>query len=100
MFLILQTVRTKFINFYGQIGARLNADQSLYLKDERNDTEHASRLFRVVNIILLTWPREQLENLRCLWVDQTIILPRWKAFVTEQTTELAGFTTYVRLHVS
>jgi len=89
----------KFINFHGQMGARLNADQSIYIKDERNDTEHTSRLFHIVNIILLSAPHDQFDYLRHLWVDHTINLPRWKTFVTTQTTELTGFTTYVRPRV-
>ena len=89
----------RFINFHGQIGARLNADQSVYVKDESNDTEHTSRLFHIVNIILLSAPRDQFDNLRHLWVDKMINILRWKTFLTTQAAELNGFTTYVRLHV-
>ena len=89
----------KFINFHGQIGARLNADQSVNVKDKGNDTEHTSRLFHIVNIILLSAPHDQFDYLRHLWVDRIINLPRWKTFVTAQATELTGFTTYVRLQV-
>ncbi|KAL4068625.1 hypothetical protein V8B97DRAFT_860367 [Scleroderma yunnanense] len=85
--------RMKFINFHGQVGARLNADQSLYVK-ENNDVQCTSHWFHVVNMILLSAPHDQLEDLKSLWVDHTINLPRWRKFVTMQTSDLAGFSIY------
>ncbi|KAF8838898.1 hypothetical protein BDN67DRAFT_825796 [Paxillus ammoniavirescens] len=56
----------KFYNFYGQLGARLDADQSVYVKDE-------------------------LKN---IWVDNTINYVRWRSFASRLNTEWNGFTIY------
>ncbi|KAF9231354.1 hypothetical protein BU15DRAFT_82508 [Melanogaster broomeanus] len=61
----------QFINFYGQPGARLSADQSLY-----SASSAVKRKLRV-------------------WVDGTVNAPRWKGFVSNLNSEWADFTIYV-----
>jgi hypothetical protein len=49
-FLITLLGRTKFVNFCGQPGARLDVDQSLY---EESNAYSKNILFHLMNIILL-----------------------------------------------
>ncbi|KAG1850189.1 hypothetical protein F4604DRAFT_1970718 [Suillus subluteus] len=62
----------KFVNFCGQPGARLDVDQSLYGEHEtRSKKDHSS-----------------------IWVDETIVQPRWKDFINRLTTEWNGYTIF------
>ncbi|KAG2129446.1 hypothetical protein DEU56DRAFT_982320 [Suillus clintonianus] len=81
----------KFVNFCGQPGARLNVDQSLY--GEFNT--RSKRIFlRLMNIMLFGSPDAQSKALHRIWVDDTIVQPRWKNFIDRLTTEWNGYTIF------
>ncbi|KIJ62632.1 hypothetical protein HYDPIDRAFT_30228 [Hydnomerulius pinastri MD-312] len=88
-------VRTKFINFCGQAGARLNADQSPCAK-LGSGPDPLSRFLRVLDPFLFGAPSGHMKRLWGLWVDRTINLVRWKSFISILSAEWNGFTIYVR----
>ncbi|KAF9240017.1 hypothetical protein BU15DRAFT_74245 [Melanogaster broomeanus] len=86
----------KFVNFHGQVGARLNADQSLYDSDRvgRKKDRSLSYFVRVLDTILFNAPSVHIEQLHGIWVDQTINLLRWQSFIGTLCNEWNGFTIY------
>ncbi|KAG1733752.1 hypothetical protein EDB19DRAFT_1911469 [Suillus lakei] len=81
----------KFVNFCGQPGARLDADQSLY-----GDSIHRPKsvLFRVMNIVLFGSPDAHSKALHKIWVDYTIVQRRWKNFINRLNSEWNGYTIF------
>jgi hypothetical protein len=90
----ISSARAKFFNFYGLPVARLDADQSIYLKEKR------SKLISVLswgfNVALFGAPESHMIELRRVWVDRTINSPRWKNFNVKLNSEWSGITMYVR----
>ncbi|KAG2135052.1 hypothetical protein BD769DRAFT_449254 [Suillus cothurnatus] len=80
----------KFVNFCGQPGARLDVDQSLYGKP--NTLPKWIRRF--INFSLFGSFDAQSEAVHKIWVDKTIVQPRWKNFIDTLTTEWNGYTIY------
>ncbi|KAG2139270.1 hypothetical protein DEU56DRAFT_912107 [Suillus clintonianus] len=81
----------KFVNFCGQPGARLDVDQSLY---GEYDTCSKKIILRVMNVILFGSPDAQSKAIHRIWVDETIVQPRWKNFIDRLTTEWNGYTIF------
>ncbi|KAG1737402.1 hypothetical protein EDB19DRAFT_955204 [Suillus lakei] len=81
----------KFVNFCGQPGARLDVDQSLY---GEYDTRSKKIILRVMNVILFGSPDAQSRAIHRIWVDETIVQPRWKDFIDRITTEWNGYTIF------
>ncbi|KAG8216239.1 hypothetical protein J3R82DRAFT_8280 [Butyriboletus roseoflavus] len=77
----------QFLNFCGQSCARLNADTPLF----GQQTWNRGIIFNIVNVFLLGSPNEHAVRLQRVWVDGTIILPRWKDFINRLTTELGRY---------
>ncbi|KAH7890170.1 hypothetical protein F5I97DRAFT_1850685 [Phlebopus sp. FC_14] len=86
--------RLQFINFFGQAGARLNADQSLYNRIDEDDREAFSPLIKIFDPILFSAPSTHVKQLRRLWVDHTINVLRWRSFINTLVSEWSGFTIY------
>ncbi|KAG2139269.1 hypothetical protein DEU56DRAFT_800456 [Suillus clintonianus] len=84
-------VRAKFVNFCGQLGARLDADQSLY---DSNIEKSKPILFRVLNVALFNSPTIHSESIHNVWVDNTVVQPRWKKFITQLNSEWSSFTVF------
>ncbi|KIK81993.1 hypothetical protein PAXRUDRAFT_734399 [Paxillus rubicundulus Ve08.2h10] len=85
---------SKFLNFHGQPGARLNADQSIYTKQLASDEGFSSPVFYALDIMLLTAPRKHIRILRSLYVDHIINKSRWKGFITGLKDEWNGYTIF------
>ncbi|KAG2757638.1 hypothetical protein P692DRAFT_20824463 [Suillus brevipes Sb2] len=81
----------KFVNFCGQPGARLNADQSLY-GDPNSRSNNV--LLRVMNFVLFGSPNAHYKALQKIWVDSTIVQPRWKNFIDRLNSEWNGYTIF------
>ncbi|KAG2053024.1 hypothetical protein BDR06DRAFT_956884 [Suillus hirtellus] len=81
----------KFVNFCGQPGARLDVDQSLY---GEHDTHMKKTILRIMNIILFGSPVAQSKAIHKIWVDETIVQPRWKGFIDRLITEWNGYTIF------
>ncbi|KAI6139972.1 hypothetical protein BKA82DRAFT_774729 [Pisolithus tinctorius] len=84
--------RIHFLNFHGQPCARLDVDHSIYYP--RNHRLRTSLLLHVLSFLLFGAPWRYVETLRGVWVDETVNLPRWKAFVARVIDEWGGFTIY------
>ncbi|KAG2139271.1 hypothetical protein DEU56DRAFT_944095, partial [Suillus clintonianus] len=83
----------KFKNFCGQPGARLDVDQSLY--GTSYDLPRLTRIFlRILNVILFRGPNAQMKSIQKIWVDETIIWPRWTKFRDRLTTEWNGYAIF------
>ncbi|KAI5988840.1 hypothetical protein F5J12DRAFT_865135 [Pisolithus orientalis] len=84
--------RIHFLNFHGQPCARLDVDHSIYYP--RNHRLRTSFLLHLLSFLLFGAPWRYVETLRGVWVDETVNLPRWKAFVARVIDEWGGFTIY------
>ncbi|KAF9223181.1 hypothetical protein BS17DRAFT_734832 [Gyrodon lividus] len=86
--------RLKFVNFHGQVGARLNADQSLYGRNGNQKERSMSYFVRLFDPILFNTPSFYVKQLHGIWVDHTINLLRWRSFIGTLCDEWNGFTIY------
>ncbi|KIJ12750.1 hypothetical protein PAXINDRAFT_101109 [Paxillus involutus ATCC 200175] len=84
----------KFVNFHGQVGARLSADQSLYGEIGKQNERPSSRFVRLIDPILFNAPSSHIKQLHRIWVDHTINLLRWRSFIGTLCNEWNGFTIY------
>ncbi|KAG1743341.1 uncharacterized protein EDB91DRAFT_242914 [Suillus paluster] len=84
----------KFVNFCGQPGARLNVDQSLYDGGSGSNTRWKKILLYVMNVILFGSPDAKSKAVHRVWVDDTMVQPRWQNFINGLTTEWSGYTIY------
>lgn len=85
-------IRARFVNFCGQLGARLDADQSLY--DCNDKKKPKPILIRILNVALFNSPHIHSESLDRVWVDNTVVKPRWKKFISQLTSEWNSFTVF------
>lgn len=83
----------KFYNFYGQPGARLEANLSVYLGGEHEDEN--SLLFAPLDISLFYAPSAQIKELKSIWIDDIVNYARWAAFSNRLSSEWSGITIYV-----
>ncbi|KAJ8598063.1 hypothetical protein M405DRAFT_855331 [Rhizopogon salebrosus TDB-379] len=85
--------RAKFFNFCGLPCARLDADKSIY--PEETDFNPLTSSFYFAFEVMLFWaPRARLNDLQKVWVDESVITPRWKNFNKNLMTEWTGITIY------
>ena len=83
----------RFYNFYGQPGARLEANLSLYIGGE--DRDKNSLLFVPLDMTFFYAPSAHVKELKSIWVDDTINYARWEAFSSKLSSEWSGITIYV-----
>lgn len=83
--------RARFSNFYGEIGARLGTDHSVYAEDNYLDRRPIVKLF---NLILFGSPSSHVRKIDSVWVDQSVNRPRWKMFMNGLTNEWSGLAIY------
>ena len=93
--LIRPPAAMRFYNFYGQPGARLEANLSVYIGGEHGDEN--SLLFVPLDISLFYAPSAYVKELQGIWVDNIINYARWEAFSTKLSSEWSGITIYVSL---
>ncbi|KAG0708036.1 hypothetical protein DFH29DRAFT_994663 [Suillus ampliporus] len=84
-------MRAKFVNFCGQLGARLDADRSLY---DGNNEKPKPILLRILNVVLFNSPNIHSGSLHNVWVDNTVVKPRWKKFIAQLNSEWNSFTVF------
>ena len=92
--LIRSEARAKFFNFCGLPCARLDADKSIYPEDTDFHPLISSLNF-ALEAMLFWAPRARLNDLQKVWVDESVITPRWKNFNRNLMTEWTGITIYV-----
>lgn len=90
-------VHQKYINYHGQKGARLAANQPIYGKPEFP----RSWRFRLLSPLLFYAPRMHLEQLEKIWVDQVIHYVLWQKAIDklQEEWENLSLTTTVMLTV-
>ncbi|KAG8220550.1 hypothetical protein J3R82DRAFT_3270 [Butyriboletus roseoflavus] len=82
----------RFYNFYGQPGARLEADSSIYIGGENGDGR--SVLFAPLDMFLFYMPSAHIKELKGIWVDNLINYARWEVLSRKLSSEWTGFTIY------
>lgn len=90
--------RAQFFNFCGLREARLDADQSLFVKEKKSKFMVA--LSWAINVALFDAPRSHMKELRRVWVDRCINSPRWKNFNTKLSNEWSSITMYSTVMVA
>ncbi|KAG1815232.1 uncharacterized protein BJ212DRAFT_1481755 [Suillus subaureus] len=73
-------------------GARLDADQSLYDSNSEKEPKHI--LVRILNVALFNSPHIHSESIHNVWVDNTVVQPRWKKFISQLNGEWSSFTVF------
>lgn len=81
---------TKFENFHGQPGARLVADQSLY-GGRNTRSKYTIITLRILNCILFGSLAAHSNAVHSVWVNGTIVRPRWQDFIEGLTAEWSGY---------
>jgi hypothetical protein len=93
-YLIHSEAGAKFLNFCGLPCARLDADKSIY-PEATGFHPLTSSLSFALEAMLFWAPRARLKDLQGVWVDESVITPRWKNFNRNLMTEWTGITIYV-----
>lgn len=98
--LIISLAHNQFVHLYGQRGARLDRDQSVYSSTVK------SRSLLVTNLSpLLFWaPETHLQALEKIWVDHLVNVDSWTQFNKKLIAEWKEITIivlllYFRMHV-
>ncbi|KAF9225209.1 hypothetical protein BS17DRAFT_584588 [Gyrodon lividus] len=80
----------RFFNFHGEVGARLDADQTVYNFTERRP----SVLLYLISWLLFRAPHVHLKTLKTIWVDQTINYVPWTKFLDKLNSEWQELVLY------
>lgn len=83
----------RFYNFFGQPGARLEADLSVYIGGEHGDENTFP--FTLLDVFLFYMPSAYIEELKDLWVDDILNYRRWLDFSEKLRNDWGGFGVYV-----
>ncbi|KAG2337053.1 hypothetical protein BDR05DRAFT_1005359 [Suillus weaverae] len=84
--------RSKFLNFYGQVGARVNANQSVY-EVEQSRTKGTLRL-RLANAFLWGVPAAQYKFLQNTWIDNILNYPKWYKHISRLNGDWSNVTIF------
>ncbi|KAF9226077.1 hypothetical protein BS17DRAFT_807002 [Gyrodon lividus] len=85
--------RVKFYNFYGQPGARLEPNLSVYAKTGIEPEEN-TLLFALLDFLLFYTPSAHFRELEGISVDNVINYARWRSFANKLNNEWNGFTIF------
>jgi len=85
--------RARFYHFYGQPGARLEADMSVYIQQEDHRVE-SYIFFHFLDCILCFSLASRVQELKSIWVDDIINYARWSKFASDLIAGWNGFTIY------
>ncbi|OJA13321.1 hypothetical protein AZE42_08620 [Rhizopogon vesiculosus] len=64
--------------------------EAQYCDNEKEDTI----LLRILNVVLFNSPKLHRESLRKVWVDETVVKPRWNKFMDQLNSEWNSFTVF------
>ena len=92
--IIIPTACTQFINFCGQPAARLDVDKPLYYQRDEILGWKAF-LLRLLNIALFGSLQSHRNSIERVWVDNSVVVTRWKNFIDGLNTEWGSFTVFV-----
>jgi hypothetical protein len=81
------------LNFYGQVSARLNANQSVY-EVEQSRQKGTLRL-RLANAFLWGAPAAQYKFLQNTWVDNILNYPKWSKHISRLNGDWSNVTIFV-----
>lgn len=86
----------KFYHFYGQPGARLEADMSVYTQQGDHRVE-SHIFFPFLDFFFSFALSSHVQELRSIWVDDIINYAHWSKFSSNLIARWSGFTIYVSL---
>lgn len=82
-------VFSRYINFYGQKGARLTTDQTIYgFRPKR------TYLIKTMSILLFFAPESHLKGLESIYTDFVLCQHRWAQFTTRLQADWTEFVLY------
>lgn len=82
-------VFTRYINFYGQRGARLTNDQTIY-----GVQPHRTYLIKSLSILFFYAPELHLRGLEAVYTDFVLCQHRWAQFITRLQNDWTEFILY------
>lgn len=83
----------RFLNFYGQYGARISGKQTIHQAADSN--KHHSYVIKIVSPSLFCAPDVHLKAMKDLWVDELTVKWRWAEFFNKLNEEWRGHIVYV-----
>lgn len=84
--------RSKFLNFYGQVSARLNANQSVY--DDEPSRKKGTLRLRLANAFLWGAPAAQYKFLQDTWTDNILNYPKWYKHINRLNSDWGNVTIF------
>ena len=91
--LISILARERFYHFYGQPGARLEADMSVYVQQE--DYGDHSHILHFLDMLLCFALTSHVQELKFIWVDDFINYTHWSTFTSNLTARWDSLAIYV-----
>ncbi|KAG1878623.1 hypothetical protein C8R48DRAFT_687549 [Suillus tomentosus] len=85
---------TKFVNFYGQPGTRLDVEKSLYGKSDAPK----NKLSRAINAMIGRW--QESKAFHKVWVDGRIVHTRWEQYMDKLNSDWNGYTIFSTVMVA
>ena len=85
------TVNIRYLNFYGQHGARINSHQTVYGDVGATRT----LLIGLLSPPLFFAPTVHLETLEGIWVDQVLAKHKWSSLLVKLRDEWQGAVLFV-----
>ncbi|KAG9309092.1 hypothetical protein JVU11DRAFT_10975 [Chiua virens] len=85
--------RAKLYHFYGQPGARLEADMSVY-SPEGDHKDGGQPIAFFCDFCFFFALSSHIQALKSIWVDENINYAQWSKFSTKLTAEWNGFAIY------
>jgi hypothetical protein len=83
---------SRFLNYHGEPGARLNSDQSVH----RHDTSRLSWPMSIFSLCLFHAPLTHLTDLRSVYTDGLVKAITWKKHLNSLTSSWQEYVLYVR----
>lgn len=84
----------RFLDFHGQINARLKRNEAIYDEQSRKK----SVLIIVLSPLLFLAPQRYLAELEEAWIDKHILEPVWKSLMTKVLGEWSDLILWVRIY--
>lgn len=92
--LYLSLAHWRFLDFHGQINARLNRNEAIYHKQSQG----RSILIIILSPLLFLAPQKYLTELEEAWIDEHILEPVWKSLMTKMLSDWSDLILWVRIY--
>lgn len=79
----------RYLNFFGQKGARLTNDQTIYGTQPKR-----TYLIKTMSVLLFSAPEVHLKGLESIYTDYVLCQHRWAQFITPLQADWSGLVLY------